>query len=91
MTQEHLNALCAAAEVRKTDQGFLEVSDGRSLTLYLAAGGATLTVGRVQSLRQEGELLHCRTAKGEHFIVALQDAYAGSVDAPTTSTKKAGF
>jgi hypothetical protein len=45
----------------------------------------------VQSLKHDGTLLHARTVKGEHYIVALVDAFAGSVDAPPSSTKKAGF
>jgi hypothetical protein len=91
MTQDHLSALYAAAEAKKGEEGWMILPDGRSLTLYVAADGATLTVGRVQSLRLEGQLVHAKTNKGEHYIVALEDAYAGSVDAPSGVTKKAGF
>jgi hypothetical protein len=91
MTQEHLNALCAAGEAKKNDQGFLELSEGRTLTLYVASGGATLAISRVQTLKQDGALLHAKTSKGEHYVVALVDAYAGSIDTSSTSVKKAGF
>jgi hypothetical protein len=77
MTQEHLNALCAAGEAKKNDQGFLDLSEGRTLTLYVASGGATLAISK--------------TSKGEHYVVALVDAYAGSIDTSSTSVKKAGF
>ena len=56
MTQEHLSALCAAGEAKKNDQGFLEFAEGRSLTLYVASGGSTLSISRVQSLKQDGTL-----------------------------------
>ena len=91
MTQDHLSALYAAAEAKKGEDGWMILPDGRSITLYVAADGATLTVSRVQALRLEGQLVHAKTHKGEHYIVALEDAYAGSVDAPSGVAKKAGF
>jgi hypothetical protein len=91
MTQDHLSALYTAAEAKKGEEGWLILPDGRSLTLYVAADGATLTVSRIQTLRLDGQLLHAKTNKGEHYIVALEDAYAGSVDAPSGVAKKAGF
>jgi len=91
MTHEHFAALLAAGEATKGAEGWMTLPDARSLTLYIAAGSSTLSIGRVQSMRQEGTLLHARTHKGEHFVVALEDAYAGSVDAPSGVAKKAGF
>jgi hypothetical protein len=36
--------------------------------------------------------VHARTNKGEHYVVALEDVYAGSVDTPAgATTKRAGF
>jgi hypothetical protein len=91
MTQEHLSALLAAGEATKTGEGWMTLPDARSLTLYVASGGVPLSIGRVQSIRQEGGLLHAKTHKGEHYVVAIVDAYAGSVDAPSNIAKKAGF
>lgn len=91
MTQEHLSALLTAGEATKSGEGWMTLPDARSLTLYVASGGATLSIGRVQSVRQDGTLLHAKTHKGEHYVVALVDAYAGSVDAPSGIAKKAGF
>jgi hypothetical protein len=91
MTHEHLSALLGAGEATKNAEGWMALPDGRSVTLYLASGSSTLSIGRVHTLKQEGSLLHARTAKGEHFVVALEDTYAGSVDAPSGVAKKAGF
>jgi hypothetical protein len=92
MTHDHWNALLAVAEAKKGDQGFMILPDGRALTLYVAAGSATLSIARVHQLKVEGALVHARTAKGEHYVVALEDIYAGSVDTPTGATaKRAGF
>jgi hypothetical protein len=91
MTHEHLSALLSAGEAAKNGDGWMTLPDARSLTLYVASGAATLSVGRVQSIRQDGALLHAKTNKGEHYVVSLADAFAGSVDAPSGGTKKAGF
>jgi hypothetical protein len=91
MTQEHLTALITAGEAKKTDDGWLTLPEGRALTLYVAAGNASLSIPRIQSLKLEHALVHARTHKGEHYVVALEDAYAGSVEAPAANTKRAGF
>jgi len=92
MTQEHWSALLSVAEAKKADQGFMALPDGRALTLYVASGGATLSIARVQTVKVEGALVHARTNKGEHYVVALEDIYCGSVDTPMGATaKRAGF
>jgi len=91
MTQEHLTALIVAGEAKKTDDGWLTLPEGRALTLYVASGNASLGISRIQALKLEAELVHARTNKGEHYVVALVDAYAGSVDAPVGTSKRAGF
>ncbi len=91
MTQEHLSALLTAGDATKNGDGWQTLPDARSLTFYIASGSTTLSIGRVQSVRQDGPLFHARTHKGEHFVVALVDAYAGSVDAASNVAKKAGF
>jgi hypothetical protein len=91
MTHEHLAALIAAGEAKKSTDSWMTLPEGRSLTIYVAAGTSTLTIARVQAVRHDGALLHARTTKGEHFVLALEDAYAGSLDAPASVGKKAGF
>ena len=90
MTEEHFNALLAAAEAKKEERGF-SLPDGRSLTLYVASGGASLTVARVQAAKVERGLVYAQTIKGERYVVALEDCFAGSIDAPPTGGRKAGF
>jgi hypothetical protein len=91
MTHEHLAALVAAGEAKKGADGWLALPEGRSLTVYVSAGNSPLTVSRINAVRHDGALLHARTVKGEHYILALEDAFAGSLDAPASAAKKAGF
>jgi len=55
MTEEHLSALLSAAEAKKDDKGWVGASDGRLFTLYVAYGGAGLTVSRVEAMRIDGK------------------------------------
>ena len=90
MTEEHFNALLTAAEAKREERGFA-LPEGRSLTLYVACNGASLTVSRVQAAKLEKGLIHAQTAKGERYVVALEHCFGGSIDAPPTGGRKAGF
>jgi hypothetical protein len=92
MTEEHLTALLTTAEAKKDDKGFLRAADGRNLSLYAASSGANLTVTKVEAVKIDKNLLYARTARGEIFVLALEDIFAGSVEQPSSSTgRKAGF
>jgi hypothetical protein len=91
MTPEHLSLFLAAAEAKKDDQGWMRPKQNRSLTLHVAASGVSLVVGRVEAVKVEGPLLKARTVKGEVFVLALEDVFAGAVDAPSNLDRKAGF
>ena len=91
MTEEHLSALLSAAEAKKDDKGWVGAADGRLFTLYVASGGAGLTVGRVESMKVDGKLVHARTNRGEMYVLSLGDIYAGAIEGPTATSRKAGF
>jgi hypothetical protein len=92
MTLEHWAALIEASGAKKDDKGFLAPPEGKLLTLYVASGAATLTVQRIESVRQEQGLVHARSKKGELFVLALQDIFAGAVEETQgSSQRKAGF
>jgi len=86
-----LTALLSAADSKKDDKGFLRTAEGRTLTLYVASSAASLTVNKVEAVRVDRGLVHARTTKGEVFVIALVDVYAGAVEAPPTGGRKAGF
>jgi hypothetical protein len=92
MTLEHWAALVEASGAKKDDKGYLAPPEGKLLTLYVASGSATLSVQRIEALRQEQGLVHARTKKGELFVLALQDVFAGAVEETQGSnSRKAGF
>ena len=91
MTEQHLSALLTAAEAKKASDGWLKLPEGRHLALYVAFNGASLTVSRVDAVRSEGGLVRAKTVKGEVFLLALADIFAGAVDAAASTGRKAGF
>ena len=91
MTQEHWAALIEASGAKKDDKGFLSPPEGKLLTLYVSSGSSTLSVQRIEAVRQEQSLVHARTKKGELFVLALQDVFAGAVEETQGSSRKAGF
>jgi hypothetical protein len=91
MTLEHWAALLEASGAKKDERGFLAPPEGKLLTLYVASGAATLSVQRIEAVRQEHGLVHARTKKGELFVLALEDVFAGAVEETQGSSRKAGF
>jgi hypothetical protein len=92
MTQEHWAALVEASGAKKDDKGFLAPPEGKLLTLYVASGNSTLSVQRIEAVKQDQALIHARTKKGELFVLALADVFAGAVEETQgSSNRKAGF
>jgi hypothetical protein len=91
MTHEHLSALLTSAEAKKDENGWSKGAEGRLLTFYVAFSGAGLTVSRVEAVRAEGTLIKARTVKGEIYVLALSDIYAGAVEGLPSDGRKAGF
>jgi hypothetical protein len=91
MTLEHWAALIEASGAKKDDKGYLTTPEGKLLTLYVSSGNSTLSVQRIEALREEKGLVHARTKKGETFVLALEDVFAGAVEETQNSSRKAGF
>lgn len=91
MTQEHLSAILELLSAKSDKDGWSTFSEGRGLTLYVAHGGVQLTVPRVEALSVKAGIVRARTAKGEIYIVALEDVFAAAAEAAATQSRKAGF
>ena len=91
MTNQHLAELLAAAEAEEDDDGWACAGQGRLITLHAASGGASLTVSRIEALRVDGGLVKARTVRGEMYLLALADVFAGAVETSASSARRAGF
>jgi len=92
MTDEMFDAILRKAECEKKGE-HAKLPEGRTLSLYVAHQGCSLTVSRIVEVIQDGGLIEARNVKGELFILSRGDIFAASVaggskDGPS---RKAGF
>jgi hypothetical protein len=94
MTGDHLEAILKVAGAKSDREGWASLPDGSTMTLHVAHDGAAMTVPRIESLRQEGELVYARNAKRELFVVVRTDVFAVALEGDGTAGKvvrRAGF
>jgi hypothetical protein len=90
MAKEHVWAVLNLAGAEARD-GWWQMPEGKAMSLYAGRGGVGLTVSRILALREEGLFWHLRTAKGDTYVVDVDDVFAGAVEGGSASANKAGF
>ena len=94
MTSDHLDAILKSVHAKADKEGWFTVRDSGTLTLYAAFNGASLTVGRVEAVRTDGDILYARTTKRELYGFAREDLFAIAVEGSSASgqpVRRAGF
>ncbi|HZU82947.1 MAG TPA: hypothetical protein VE987_08530 [Polyangiaceae bacterium] len=94
MTGDHLDAILKLAGAKTERDGWLTLPEGSAMTLHVAHDGASMTISRVEALRQDGELVCARNPKKELFIVVRTDIFAVALEADAIAGKvmrRAGF
>jgi hypothetical protein len=64
------------------------------LTLHVAHDGASMTVSRVDAIKQDGDLVYARNPKREIFALVRSDIFAVALEgegSPGKSLRRAGF
>jgi hypothetical protein len=91
MVASRVQTLLENAGVVPGDDGWLNLSDSRTLTLHLAHDGVSLTVPRIRNIRQRDSVVEARTAQGEVYVLLSEDVFAVVVEGTKESSRKAGF
>jgi hypothetical protein len=94
MTGDHLEAILKVAGAKGDRDGWASLPDGSTMTLHVAHDGASMTVPRIESLRQDGELVYARNSKRELFVVVRSDVFAVALEGDASAGKvvrRAGF
>jgi hypothetical protein len=91
MTEDHLSAIVGAGDGKKDNQGWWVMPEGRHVTLYVASEGSSLTVSKVEAVKLEGTLVKARTVRGETYVLAMEDVFAGQVEPQPQGARRAGF
>jgi hypothetical protein len=94
MTGEHLEAILKVAGTKSDKEGWHALPEGTSATLHVAHDGAAMTISRIESIRQDGDLVYARNPKKELFVVVRSDVFAVALDGEASAGKvvrRAGF
>lgn len=94
MTGEHFDAILKLAGAKTEKDGWVVLPDQSTMSLHIAHDGASLTVSRVEALRQDGDLVYARNPKREVFILVRSDVFAVALEADSVAgrvVRRAGF
>jgi hypothetical protein len=94
MTGDHLEAILKVACVKGDKDGWHSLPDGSTMTLHVAHDGASMTISRIEAVKQDGDLVYARNPKRELFAVVRTDVYAVAFEGEASVgkvTRRAGF
>ncbi len=94
MIEEILKAALDGAEATTDKDGWAELPEGRTLTLYAAHEGVSLNVAKVESLKVSTGLVRARSIKGDTFLLPLKNIFAVALEGASksgTHGRRAGF
>ena len=93
MTEELLHAVLETAGAKADKDGWSALPEGRLMTLHAAHAGVPLTMGKVEALKVAQRIVWARSAKGDTYILALEDLFAAALDRghEAQAGRKAGF
>jgi hypothetical protein len=94
MTGEHLEAILKVAGAKSDRDGWQSLPEGSAMTLHVAHDGASMTVPRVDAVKQDGELVYARNPRRELFVIVRTDIFAVALEGEASAGKvarRAGF
>jgi hypothetical protein len=95
MTGDHLEAILKVAGAKSEKDGWQTLPEGASMQLHVSHDGASMTVPRIEAIKQDGELVFARNAKRELFAIVRSDVFAialeGEGSAGKVVQRRAGF
>jgi hypothetical protein len=94
MTGDNLDAIFKMAGGKSDKEGWVGLPEACTLTLHVAHDGASMTVSRVDAIKQDGDLVYARNPKREIFALVRSDIFAVALEgegSPGKSLRRAGF
>lgn len=93
MTDEMFRAVLETASAKDDKDGWSALPEGRTMTLHAAHDGVQLAISKVEAVKVAQRVVWARSAKGETFVVSLDDLFAAAIDRSKEASagRKAGF
>lgn len=79
MTREQIEAILKSAQAKSDKENGYVLPEGSNLTLHVAYQGASLSFGKLEALRFDGELIFARNAR-QTVALATSDVFAVTVE-----------
>lgn len=91
MTRNEIEAILKSSGAKQDKEGGFALPDGSNLTIHVAHDGASLSFGKLESVRFDGELLYARSAK-QTIAIVVSDVFAVAIDGASGQARRpAGF
>jgi hypothetical protein len=94
VSPEDIQEILKICEASNADaNGFRELPQKTTLTLYLSKNSVGLTVSGIEAIAVRGHHAQARTQKGDLYVVSLDDVFAANIEgrAQSKSARRAGF
>lgn len=93
MSPEQFNDLLTLCEASPADNGFRELPNKTTLSLYLAKNGVGSTVSQIEAINLKGSTIQARTTKGDLYVVFVEDVFGANIEGrmQAKAPRKAGF
>jgi hypothetical protein len=94
MTGDHLDAILKMAGGKGDKEGWVNLPEACTMSLHVAHDGASMTVSRVESIRQDGDLVYARNPKREIYALVRSDIFAIALEGEGSAgrtLRRAGF
>ncbi|MBM4357485.1 MAG: hypothetical protein FJ096_05170 [Deltaproteobacteria bacterium] len=93
MTEAMYLRVLERAEAQTPKKGPAKLPEDRTITLYVAGNGASITVANVVELALADGIIEARNRKGELFVLGLADVLAAAVHTSDErgTGRRAGF
>jgi hypothetical protein len=93
MTEAMYQRVLERAEAQSAKKGPAKLPEDKSITLYVASHGASITVANVVELALSEGIVEARNRKGELFVLDLGDILAAAIHTSDErgTGRRAGF
>ena len=91
--KEHLEAILKVAGAKSDKDGWYSLPSS-AMALHVAHDGASMTVSRIDAVKQDGELVYARNPRRELFVLVRTDVFAVALEGEASVgkvTRRAGF
>jgi hypothetical protein len=91
MTREQIEGILKSSQAKLDKENGWVLPEGSNVTIHLAHDGASLSFGKLESLKFDGDLIFAKSAK-QTVAIVVADVFAVAVEGASGQARRpAGF